>query len=123
MALQDYARLVCWYNGNALVQVTSVSHVTNSGQERVNLLNEGLAGFTPGSGDCEIEIGYAVPIGGPEHTAQEDCAEGTYVTLQLSVGPLSYVGRGKILNNRINQSAAGAVEGSFSWLGELRAFE
>jgi hypothetical protein len=123
VALQDYAKLAILYNGNALTQLTSLEHETNSGQQRIDLLNEGLSGFTPGSGDCTINIGYAVPIGGAEATFQEDCASGTYVTLQMFQGVKSYIGRGKILNNKVSQSTNNPVEGTCQWLGELKPIE
>jgi hypothetical protein len=123
MALQTYARLSIAYNGNWLTQVTSVSHTTNSGNQRVDLLNEGLAGFTPGSGDCEIEIGYAVPIGGPEDNYQQDCANKSFVTLQLQCGAVGYIGNGWIDTNKISQSTNQSVEGTATWKGELRPFE
>jgi hypothetical protein len=120
--LQDGAKIQAFYNGNALNWVTSIHHTTNSGQQRIDLLNEGLAGFTPGSGDCELEIGYAVPIGGPEATYQEDCANGTYVTFQMSLGAVSYIGRGKIMNNKVGQSNNANTEGTCSWIGEMKSF-
>jgi hypothetical protein len=123
VALSDYARLGIIYNGNALTQVTSVGMTTNSGQNRVDLLNEGLAGFTPGSGDVTIDIGYAIPIGGPEATYQQDCATGTYVTMQVFEGALSYIGRGKIMTNGVSQSVNAAAEGTCQWMGELKPIE
>ncbi len=120
MALQDFAKLGIFYNGNALTKVTSISLDTNSGEQRIDLLNEGLAGFTPGSGDCSIEVGFVVPIGGLEDEFQEDCATGTYVTLQVPVGRKSFIGRGKLQSVKISQSTNANVEGSFSWMGELK---
>ncbi len=120
MALQDFAKLGIFYNGNALTKVTSISLDTNSGEQRIDLLNEGLAGFTPGSGDCSIEVGFVVPIGGTEDEFQEDCATGTYVTLQVPVGRKSFIGRGKLQSVKISQSTNANVEGSFSWMGELK---
>jgi hypothetical protein len=123
MALQDYAKLPVWLDGNGLEQVTSLEFVTNSGQQRVDLLNEGLGGFTPGSGDVTVTIGYAVPIGGTEDTFQQKCAAGAYVSIQVGTGAVAYVGFGKILTNTISQSTGGSTEGSLEWTGELRAME
>ncbi len=123
MALQDYARLGAFYNGNALTQLTSVSIVTNSGNQRVDLMNEGLGGFTPGPGDITIEIGFAVPIGGTEDEFQEDCANRAFVTLQIPIGRKYYIGRGKIESVSISGSAGANVEGSFTWTGELKPLE
>lgn len=123
MALQDYARLSVFYNGNALTQITSLSHTTNSGQQRVDLMNEGLGGFTPGPGDCTVDVGYAVPIGGTEDTFQEDCTLGRFVSLQVPIGAKSYLGLGKIMTNTVSGSTGANVEGTFSWTGELRPLE
>lgn len=120
MALQDYARLGVFYNSNALTQLTSIGLTTNSGQQRIDLLNEGLAGFTPGSGDCTVDIGFVVPIGGTEDTFQEDCATGTFVTLQIPIGRKSYIGRGKIQSVHVSQATNANVEGTFNWMGELK---
>lgn len=123
MALQDYAKLNLAYNGNWLEQITSVQHATNSGQQRIDLLNEGLGGFTPGSGDVTITVGYAIPIGGTEDDFQQHCATGAYVTLQIVQGRHDYTGRGKITENSASQSVGAAAEGSFTWVGELKPFE
>lgn len=120
MPFQDFAKLVLFYNGNLLTQLTSVALNTNSGQQRVDLLNEGLSGFTPGSGDVTIDVGFVVPIGGTEDTFQEDCAEGAFVTLQVGVGKKSYIGRGKLMSCNISQSTNANVEGTFNWVGELK---
>ncbi len=123
MAFTDFAKLSCFYNGNFLAVLTSISITTESGQQRVDLLNEGLAGFTPGSGSVEIEIGFAVPIGGLEDTFQEDCANGAIVEMQVTVGPKDYIGLGKIMNVKISQTTAQNVEGSFTWSGQLKPIE
>jgi hypothetical protein len=120
MALQDYARLACFFNGNSLTQVTKIGIKTESGQQRVDLLNEGLAGFTPGSGACTVDVSFAVPIGGCEDEFQEQCVQGAYVTIQIPIGSKSYIGRGKLETVDITQSVNGATEGTFTWLGEMK---
>lgn len=121
--LQDYAKLPVFYNGTRLLQITSVKLTTNSGQQRVDLLNEGLGGFTPGSGDVTIDIGFVIPIGGPEADYQQDCQRGSYVTLQVGVGRVGYIGRGKIMNCDIGQSVNASSEGSFQWVGQTKPLE
>lgn len=122
MAVQDYAQLKCFVNGNPLIQVTSVSKTTNAGIQRIDLLNEGLGGFTNSSGEVTIEVGYVVPIGGLEEEFDRMCVNREFVDIQLFLGRQSYAGRGKIENNRISQSTNAAVEGSFSWMGEFKPF-
>lgn len=120
---QDYARLPVFYNQSYLNQLTSVSHVTDSGQQPVNLLNEGLGGFSPGAGDCKIKLGFAIPIGGTEQPYQQDCANGAYVTFQIGVGSVGYIGTGKILTCDIGQNVNSASEGTLEWQGELKPME
>lgn len=120
MAVQDYANLSVFYNGNPLTQITSIAFTTQSGQQRVELLNQGVGGFTPGSGSVEIEVGFVVPIGGTEDTFQEDCSNGTFVTLQVPIGAKDYIGRGKIMEVKISQSTNAVTEGSFNWTGQLK---
>lgn len=123
MALQDFARVAVAINGNVLVAVSSVKATWNSGQNRVDLLNEGLSGFTPGSGDVTIDLGFLVPIGGPEEDYTGKCASGEYVTMQVFIGPKDYVGKGKIMTCDIGQSTNAATEGNLQWLGELKPIQ
>lgn len=123
MALQDYARLAVAMNGNVLTQVNSIDVEWNSGQNRVDLLNEGLAGFTPGSGDVTVNLGFHVPIGGLEEDFIASLVPGAYVTIQVFVGGKDYTGRGKIMNCKISQSTNAAVEGSLQWMGELKPLQ
>lgn len=123
MALQNYARLKVFVDGTELTQVTSISMQTQSGNQVVNLLNEGLGGFTEGSGMVTIEIGYAVPIGGQEHKFQQKCANKEFVTIQLVQGAEQYTGVGKYDSTDISQTAGASVEGRATWMGELAAFE
>lgn len=118
--LQDHARLVVIVDQNNVLEITSIQMTTNSGQNRVDLLNEGLAGFTPGSGDVSLQIGFAVPKGGQEYPWQQKCATGAYVTMQVIIGKDNYVGLGKFLDVTINQTVNASVEGTANWLGELK---
>jgi hypothetical protein len=120
---QDYARLACFVDGSLVEQITSISITTNSGNQRVDLLNEGLGGFTPGSGDVTIELGFVVPIGGTEEEYQEKCARRDFVVMQVPIGRKDYVGKGKIETVAISQSVNAAVEGTLTWIGELAPLE
>jgi hypothetical protein len=123
MALQDFARLAVAMDGNVLTQISSIKATWNSGQNRVDLLNEGLSGFTPGSGDVSVDIGYLVPIGGMEEDYTGKLVTGTYVTMQLFIGPKDYVGRGKIMTCEVGQSTNATTEGTLNWTGELKPIE
>lgn len=119
MALQDYGKLGCFYNGSLLQQITSIHLVTDAGLIPVDILNEGLGGFTPGSGKVTLAIGFVVPVGGTEETFQEDCANQKFVTIQVPIGSKAYIGNGKLLNVEIGQTTNASVEGTFNWMGEI----
>lgn len=123
MALVDYARLPLFLDGTHITQLTSVEGEWDAGQQRVDLLHEGLGGFTPGSGSTTINIGFAVPIGGLEYPYLKRLAAGQYIDLQLGLGSEAYAGRGKVMNARVSQSVNAAVEGSLTWMGEFSAPE
>jgi hypothetical protein len=123
MPQTDYARLAVYVDGSLVQQITSISMTTNSGNQRVDLLNEGLGGFTPGSGDVTIELGFVIPIGGTEEEYQEKCANKDWVTMQVPVGRKDYIGRGKIDTVSISQSVNSSVEGSLTWIGEIAPLE
>jgi len=96
---------------------------TNSGLQPVHTITEGLSGFTPGTGDVTIDIGFVIPIGGPEATFQEDCANGTTIEVELFVGAKTYVGRGKVMTCTISQSVNQAAEGTCQWVGPVKPIE
>ena len=122
VALQDHARLAIAIDGQWQLTPTSIDMTTNSGQQRVDTL-EGLAGFTPGSGDVTVTVNFALPIGGQEFDVQGTCALGAFVTMQVPLGPADYIGNGKIIDNNFSQSVNANTEGSFTWTGELAAAE
>lgn len=109
--------------GNVLVAITSIEATWNSGQNRIDLLNEGLSGFTPGSGDVTIDLGFAVPIGGLEENYTEILVTGEYITMQVFIGSKDFVGNGKIITCKISQSTNEAVQGTLQWMGECKALQ
>lgn len=119
MALNEYAKLPLFLDGTHITQLTSVEYEIDGGQQRVDLLHEGLGGFTPGSGSVTVNVGFAVPIGGVEYPYLKRIAAGQYVDLQLGMGSESYAGRGKIMNARVSQSVNSSVEGTMTWMGEF----
>jgi hypothetical protein len=119
MAQTVYANLYAFYNGSRLKQLTSAAMTTNSGDIRVDLLNEGLGGFSEGSGDVTIELGFAVPIGGTEVDYQGDSANHRDVVMQFQSGGKVYTGTGRITSTNISQNVNSATEGTASWTGPL----
>ena len=123
MALQEHATLRVFVNQTYLVELTSITFRTESGQIRVETM-EGLAGFTPGSGVCTVALGLAVPIGGQEFPFQQSCADGDLVDIQIPIGQEgSYAGRGKIMDVEFSGSVNANTEESVNWEGELKTIE
>jgi hypothetical protein len=122
-ALQDYALLKSAMNGDAMVQVKGIRHNTEGNHQPVELLESGLAGFTPGSPTVEIQIDYAIPIGGPEENFQAMCVNGDYVDMQIFQGRLQWSGRGKIMSNQVTSQQGQSTEGTFTFRGPPVAFE
>jgi hypothetical protein len=123
MALQSYATLKIFYDGEPMTQVTRIQHVINSGKNRVDLIETGLAGFTPGAGDCTISVGFAIPREGTEFDFKSDAANMVYRTIQLQEGERYYIGQGTLTDAESSQSSGANAEGSFNWTGELRPME
>ncbi len=120
MALQDHATVKVFVNNEPMTTLTSASKKTNSGQQPVNILEAGLAGFSPGSGSVEIVLNYTIPIGGPEFDFDSMAARGEYVDIQFWQGRKSYAGRGKIIDSNAEQSVNNPYGGTVNWLGELK---
>jgi hypothetical protein len=126
--MAEYARPTVFAaaDGGALIylrELTSVEMTTESGQQAVDLLNEGLGGFTPGSGRVRLRVGYAVPISGAEFPYQEATAQGNLITMQYNRADKSYVGEGKIMSTTETINTGASLEGSFEWEGPLSAME
>jgi hypothetical protein len=123
IAQQDYAALKGLFNGSPMLQVTSLAINTESGLQPVQLLHEGIGGYTTGSGSVTIEVGFVVPIGGQEFDFQGVCARGEFCTLQVFVGRQSYSGKGKINTVNITQSVDQVASGTFTFTGPKKAME
>ena len=121
--MEDFANLSAIVDGAYQSKLTGVSKQTESGQQPVDLLNEGLGGFSPGSGRVNVTLNYSVPIGGAEFDFATAAAEGGYHTLQIIVGGKSYIGLGKFLSDEIGQNVNSATEGTVNWLGELKPMQ
>lgn len=123
MALQDHAVVRVMLNGNPLENITRCTLSTDSGQLPVDVLRQGLAGFTPGAGSTKVDLGYTIPISGSEHDYQGDCAVGAYIKLQVGRADKDFIAVGKILTNEESQSTGSSLEGSISWQGPLKAMK
>lgn len=119
MALQDGAKLAIFIDGSYQQMASQIQMSTNSGQQRIDTL-EGLAGFTPGSGDTTITATCGVPVGGQEYDFNSAAADGKYHIIQIPVGGKTYRGMGKFMDGSISQSVNANTETTFTWTGELK---
>lgn len=119
--MAGYAKGYVFFNGSALVEVTSMERVTESGLVQVKTLEKDLAGYTVGGGQVTLNISYVTPIGGQEQPIQEIVANRESVTVQQGWGPKAYMATGKILRDTTSQGVDANAEGSFEWEGPLKA--
>jgi hypothetical protein len=119
----DYARQVVFINNVEATLAESFEMKTESGEQPILILNEGLAGFTPGAGQTTISGTLYVPVGGFQIDVQSFCANGEYVPIQYGVGPVAYVGTGKFTEVTISGGVNEPVKVQFTWLGEKKAME
>lgn len=123
MALQDYVITKLFYNSAAVTQITRVARVVKANNVAIQLLNEGLGGFTDGSGECTIEWDAPIPIGGTEFDYEGDLVAKSYVDLQFFCGSRSYAGRGKLEEASTEQAVGAAGSIKVSWVGEFKPTE
>ena len=123
VAQQDYAQFKAFVNGAPAINVTSIGIVTESGVQPVQLLGEGLGGWTSGSGQVTIELGILVPIGGQEHPYQQMAANEEFVDFQVFVGRDTYNGRGKFTNVNLTHSTDSPASGTVTFIGPKKPFE
>lgn len=119
----DGAILSMFIDGTFQMKASNVSITTNSGQQRLDTLAEGLSGFVPGSGDTSISGTSIVPIGGLEFDWHSAAAKGGYHTIQVVIGAKQYTGIGKFMDATTSQSVNSGTEGSFNWTGQLKPLE
>ncbi len=117
-ALEDHLRLKLLFDGVFQIKPSSIEVSLDSGAQKVTTL-EGLAGKTPGAGECNISGTCAVPIGGPEFDFFTACVEGGYHDAQVPFGVKSYIGTGWFQTAVISQSVNQSTEFKFTWIGQF----
>jgi hypothetical protein len=123
MAGKDYVTLTVFFDQSYLEEITSAELATENGEQEVDLLKEGFGGFSPGSGRCTINLGFAVPKEGLEYPYQQKCADREWVAAQIGIGPEAFAGLGKITTCNISQSTNAATEGTCTWIGPLNPLQ
>src|SRR5687767_3833706 len=120
MAQQDYALVKLFLNGAPVTQITKITRMLDAQNQPIQLMNEGLGGWSPGSGISRVEWDAPVPLGGSEFDYEGMAARREYVDLQVFVGSRSVASRGKLQTVQ-TEGSSGAPSGmSITWEG---AFE
>ena len=123
MANTIYGQAKVFYNAAPITKITSVTYTPNPGIQPVSIMNEGLDGFSIGSGDTQIEVGFAIPATGTEFDFSRDLALHIDVRLQYSRGDKAFAGVGKLTAYSETQSDNEVLSGSFTWQGKLGFLE
>lgn len=122
MSLQDFGRMVTFLDGNEIKLAESFEHETDAGQQPVLVLNEGLVGFTPGTGQCNLSGTLYVPIGGFEDNIQKWAVEGSYHTFQTGIGKNVVINTGKFTNVKLSQSANASAQITYQFVADKKPF-
>lgn len=123
MALQDFAEVGLLLDGNPLELISECRLNTESGNQTIDVIKQGLAGFSSGPGRCTITLSYPIPIGGTEYPYQKKCANKEYVTAQFFRADGDYIGTGKLQNCDEGQSTGSPTDGKVEWVGELKPYK
>jgi hypothetical protein len=123
MELKDFGKLRAWVDEAFLVFISNIEKVTESGNIPITILNEGLAGFTDGSGSTTINFTYYVPRTGFEFNFEQAVEEKGIHSVQLTVSGHNVLLKGKFMTSNISQSTDQAVTGTASFMGSLKALK
>jgi hypothetical protein len=123
MALTKYARTAVALDGTWLKYLTSASMSTDAGKTPINLLEEGLSGFSPGSGSVTVTLSYAIPVGGQEYPFQQKATRDEDVQLQIRWGAEQYAALGQITTDEKTRNTDSPTEGTVTWVGVLDELE
>ncbi len=121
--MQDFALLKLFYNGSPITMITRIKRMVNANNVPIQVLGEGLAGYTDGSGECTMDWDAPIPIGGTEFDYEGDCTAKNFVDMQIFVGRRSYAGRGKLQSAETSQEQGAAATIAVSWTGAFTPTE
>jgi len=114
--------MVVFLDGKEIKVAESFEHETDAGQVPVLVLNEGLVGFTPGAGQCNLSGTLKVPIGGFEENIQAWAVEGSYHVFQTGIGANAVINTGKFTNVKLSQSVGQDAQISYQFVGDKKPF-
>lgn len=123
MAQQDYALVKLFLNGAAVTQITRIRRMLDAQNQPIQLMNEGLGGWSHGMGISRVEWDAPVPIGGPEFDYEGIAARREFVELQVFVGRASVASLGKIQTTELEGAVGTPTAYSITWEGGLEPVE
>lgn len=123
MALQSYAQIQFFVNGAPVTQKTRVKRTLTMNRTPINLLGQGLAGYSEGLPELTHELDAPIPIGGHEFDYEGMAHRNEFVETQIFIGSRSYAGLGVIQVVDTGQEAGAAASTSITWTGEARPVE
>jgi hypothetical protein len=121
--LQTYALIQFFVNGAPVVQKTRITRSLTANRTPVNLMGEGLSGYTDGIPELTHEFDAPVPIGGHEFDYEGMLTRNEFVETQIFIGARSYAGLGVIQSAVTTQEAGGAASTAVSWTGAATPVE
>lgn len=98
-------------------RVTNVEINGQSGMQAIEILKEGLVGFTDGAKRLEISGTWPVFIEGLEKPIPDWIEEGSYHECQIPVGPTNLISKGRFDTFRLGQSTNANTEMSATFIG------
>lgn len=124
MAAQtDYALIKLFLNGAPVTQITKITRMLDAQNQPIMLMNEGLGGWSPGSGISSIEWDSPIPIGGTEFDYEGMCQRTEYVDMQVFVGSRSVASRGKIQTAQTEGASGSPSSIAVKWEGAFEPTE
>ncbi len=115
---QRYTLAFVTVGGRLLTEHADMSMTRNSNATPQRTVAKGLAGFSPGPEDCEIDVTNAVPAADFEYDPGEDIQELNVVEIGV-VGPggLTAVSKGCILSDTFSHGVGKEASLSFKFMG------
>lgn len=122
-AQQDYALVKLFFNGAPVTQITRIRRMLDAQNQPIQLMNEGLGGWSAGAGISRVEWDAHIPIGGAEFDYEGICTRREFVDLQVFVGSQSVASRGKIQTTELEGSVGNPTSMAITWEGAFEPTE
>ena len=117
---QLYSLAYVTINGRLLMEHSDCTLTRNSNAQPVRTVAKGLAGFSPGAADCEIDVQNAAPAADFEYDPGDDIDENTVVECSV-VGPdgKQAMSKGCILSDTFQHGVGKEAAISFKFHGSF----